>query len=213
MGVDLVLDMLPRERLTPYLLATGHHRDAALALYAWNLRISESFYPLLSVTEIALRNTVAARIRAVYGGVWWDDPGFHDVIGPKAKGIVLKARNKRLGEKRRITHGCMVAELTFGFWSNMLLPKYEARFWTPLATPFPEIPDAVSLADLAQRCSAVTILRNRIFHHEALLRRDVSMDYKNTVDLLTWLAPDLWQWLRPQLRVMQILRERPRHRT
>ncbi|MEZ5750612.1 MAG: hypothetical protein R3D60_01150 [Paracoccaceae bacterium] len=209
----MVINALSNERLTPYLVETGHHEQAALALYAWNLRLSESFYPLLSTTEIVLRNVVSARIRQIYGDEWWERDEFHTTIGRKAKGIVLRARNKRQDEKGRVSHGCMVAELTFGFWTNMLLAKYEEHFWSPLSSAFPDVPSGTTYDDLSRKCDRVSALRNRIFHHEPMFKRNITEDYRATLELLSWLNPKAAIWIRPQLRTMAVLRERPRHRT
>lgn len=199
--------------MIPYLVAVGHHDKAAIDLYAWSLRLSESFYPLLSVTEVALRNAIANRIRAIHGDTWWENAEFHDNIGNQAKGNVLKARNARFEEKGRVTHGCMVAELTFGFWTKMLLPKHEANYWSPFQSVFPTLPAATTRAELEDRCKAVTTLRNRIFHHEPLLGRDISKDYSETLELVSWIDPRLADWIKPQLRIMAVLRERPKART
>lgn len=209
----MVINALSRERLTPYLHETGYHEQAALALYAWNLRLSESFYPLLSTTEIVLRNAVSSRIQSVYGNEWWERVEFHATIGRKAKGIVLRARNTRQKEKGRVSHGCMVAELTFGSWTNMLLAKYEQHFWTPLSSAFPDVPSGTSYAELSGKCNRVSTLRNRIFHHEPMFKRNITEDYRDTLELLAWLDPQAAAWIRPQLRTMAVLRERPRHRT
>jgi len=209
----LVIDVLSRERLAPYLVATGHHETAALDLYAWTLRLSESFYPLLSVTEVALRNAIGNRIRQSHGSAWWEEPAFHDIVGKNAKGMVLRARNRRMETKGRVSHGCMIAELTFGFWTNMLLPKYEQHYWTPLNIAFHHVPGELEYVPFAARCKAVTDLRNRIFHHEPLLNRDISRDYSDTLELVSWFDPALAEWIRPQLRVMAVLRQRPRAKT
>ena len=209
----MVIDALSRERLIPYLVAVGHHEKAAIDLYAWSMRLSESFYPLLSVTEVALRNAVANRIREIHGDTWWESKDFHDAIGKTAKGTVLRSRNQRLSEKKYVTHGCMVAELTFGFWTKMLLPKHETKYWSPLHDVFPTLPSSISLADLERRCQDVTILRNRIFHHEPLLGREITRDFAETLELVSWIDPRLSAWIKPQLRIMAVLRERPKART
>lgn len=124
-----------------------------------------------------------------------------------------RARNQRFDEKGYVTHGCMVAELTFGFWTKMLLSKHEANYWTPIQTLSPNLPPDVTYHAIEARCKAVTELRSRIFHHEPLLGRDISREYRDTLELVWWIDPKLADWIRPQLRIMSVLRERPRHRT
>ncbi|MCB1395852.1 MAG: Abi family protein [Rhodobacter sp.] len=208
----MVVNALSSQRFKPYLLAANFDQETALQLYFWNLRISASFYPLLGMTEIVLRNSVSDRIRAVHGQEWWDDPQFHLSIGRQAKGIVLRARKKRNEIKGRVTHGCMVAELTFGFWANMLLAKYEESYWTPIADSFPHVPAGMTFETLSRKCDRVVSLRNRIFHHEPIFKRNISEDYRDALELVSWLNPEAAAWIRPQLDIMAVLRERPRRR-
>ena len=182
-------------------------------LYDWNLRLSESFFPLLGTTEIAFRNAVSSHLLRIFGPKWWDHHELHEVMGRKAKGMVLRARDKRLSEKGRVTHGCMTAQLTFGFWVRMVLPKYEAVLWTPLEAAFPDIPATVTFSEFADTCALTAALRNRIFHHEPIFERAITEDYATTMRLLAWLDPQMAAWVRPKLRTMQVLRERPRRRT
>ncbi|WP_417586647.1 hypothetical protein [Pararhodobacter oceanensis] len=207
----MLLDALSKERLRPYVLASGHNESTALELYGWNLRVSAAFYPLLATTEVVLRNAVSDKIRAKHGKTWWENDAFHSVVGGKAKGMVLRARNKRAQEKGQVSHGCMVAELTFGFWANMLLAKYERHYWTPLVDAFPDIPASVTYRDLSAKCDRVTSLRNRIFHHEPMFKRNITKDYSDTLALVSWLSPDAALWIKPRLQIMAILRQRPRH--
>lgn len=49
---------LSRPRLIRYLSAMGNNKTKAIQLYKANLRISKSFYPLISGLEIAFRNSL-----------------------------------------------------------------------------------------------------------------------------------------------------------
>lgn len=104
--------------------AAGFDRDRALKLYLWNMRMSASFYPLLASVEVCLRNLISKRLHQKFGDCWWENASFHDIIGTQGKGILLRARNDVQRRKRQVTSGRMTAELSFGFWSKMLLPKY-----------------------------------------------------------------------------------------
>lgn len=45
-------------RVNRYLLATGNSSNRTMKLYKANLRISQSFHPLLGVFEVVLRNRI-----------------------------------------------------------------------------------------------------------------------------------------------------------
>ena len=200
---------LSEERLAPYLVEAGHDESRALRLYEWNMDIGNSFLPLLEVVELCLRNCLGTRLSACYGEHWWRDEEFQDLLGQKGKGIVLRAEGDLRKREREPTPGRMIAELSFGFWVNMLLPKYEEPLLTPLSATFTHLPEAVNVADLrdcAERCRQ---LRNRISHHEPLLGRDHSLDYSVGLRLLGWLQPAALAWIKPRLVTMSILRQRP----
>jgi len=206
---DEICSIVSEERFAPYLAAAGYKQTRALELYAWNMKVSASFYPLLAATEICLRNRIMAQILALYGVRWWDEALFLELLGPKGKGIVLRARNEICRRGQTPTAGRITAELSFGFWQKMLLPKYEQPLWNDMHASFPDLPLSATQYDLHQYCEGVRLLRNRISHHEPVFRRNLTRDYGTGLTLLTWLSPSKASWVRPQLQVMRILRDRP----
>jgi hypothetical protein len=200
---------LSEERFHSYLVACGHDPDRALRLYEWNMRIAASFYPLLSSVEICLRNQIEPRIRQVFEPVWWEDVRFHELLGNRGKGIVLRARGKICERQQEVTAGRMTAELSFGFWVNMLLEKYDSVLWENIHESFGDLPDGKAREDLRMLSAAALDLRNRISHHEPIFKRDLSKDYAQAMELMRWLGPAKAEWIRPQLDTMRILRERP----
>lgn len=204
----VLLDIISQDRLGRYLVAAGHDVDRALALYGWNIQLSEAFFPVLSAAEVCLRNTVASRLEALYGATWWDDATFHGQIRSSGKRIVLTARDK-LTQSGQVTSGRMTAELSFGFWVKMLLPRHEAVVWTDLRASFTHLPANVTYDDLYKRCDAVREFRNRIFHHKPILHRDISKEHSQIMELIGWLSPDKAAWIKPYSRVMTVMRTKP----
>lgn len=204
----MVVEIISEERLEKYLIATGHDKAKAVDLYGWNIQISESFYPLLSATEVCLRNIIAARMIELYGVHWWDDPAYLTQIR-QGKGIVKRAKD-RLRRNGRVTSGGMTAELNFGFWSKMLLPHHEAVFWMDFNVPFSNLPAAVTYENLSDRCEQVADFRNRVFHHEPIFNRDISQEYSQIMELIRWLSPAKEKWIKDYARVMTVLRQKPR---
>lgn len=197
------------DRFSTYLKAAGFDADRAVALYAWNMQLAASFYPLLSAVEICLRNRIQPRLATVFGETWWLAPELHVVMGGTGKGIMLRAAKAIEKRGGRSTAGQMTAELSFGFWSNMLLPKYEDHLWQPLHSGFPDLPRHLSLGDLHHRSERVRDLRNRISHHEHIFRRNLTEEYSNAITLLAWVGPEKAAWIKPRLDTMKLLRARP----
>lgn len=204
-----LIDALSVERFETYLFHAGYDKNRALRLYAWNLRISAAFYPLLACTEVAIRNCIVARIEQVCGPEWWLEPKLNELLGKKGGAIVKKARHGIEQRGLAVSSGRLTAELSFGFWCNMLLPKYEPMLWNPLYQYFPHLPQTVSRLALEQRCHNVRDRRNRVSHHEPLLKRNLSQDYADNLELLRWISPEKAMWIKPTLEVMRVMRDKP----
>ena len=203
----MVTNIIPQERLAKYLVAAGHDRDRALALYGWNIQLSEAFFPVLSAAEVSLRNIIVAHLISLYGQQWWDNPDFLSQI-KRGKGIVKTARDK-LATTGAVTSGRMTAELNFGFWVKMLLPRHEPVFWANLRGGFPDLPASVSYAGLYKRCNDVREFRNCVFHHEPILHRNITAEHSKIMELIKWLSPDKAIWIKRYSRVMTVVRQKP----
>jgi hypothetical protein len=190
-----------------YLKEAGYDEQRALDLYGWNIQISEAFFPVLSASEVCLRNIISARLIVLYGPYWWDDPAFLTQIR-KGTRIVKTARDK-LQTKGPVTSGGMTAELNFGFWVNMLLARHEPVFWADLHASFADLHPAVTYHALYTRCDAVREFRNRVFHHEPILHRNITKEYSQIMELITWLSPDKAKWIKQYSRVMAVARQKP----
>lgn len=204
----MVAEIISEERLANYLIAAGHDEAKALKIYGWNIRISEAFFPLLSASEVCLRNIISTRMIELYGNQWWNDAAYLDQIGQGTR--IVKTARDNLRRRGPVTSGGMTAELNFGFWSKMLLPRHKAVFWADFNASFSDLPTGVTYEDLSDRCDQVRIFRNRIFHHEPIFKRDISLEYSHIMELITWFSPAKAAWIRDYTRVMVVLREKPR---
>ena len=192
--------------------AAGGDAEFALELYAWNIQVSEAFFPILSAAEVCLRNTVSARVIQKYGYQWWENAEFHQLLGGTGKGIVLRARNK-LSKEGVVTSGRMIAELTFGFWVKMLRTENVPVLWEPLHTHFSDLPATVSHDDFYSRCDEVAKFRNRIFHHEPIFDGDILREYGTILELTKWISADKGEWIQKYSRVAMVTRTKPKRKT
>jgi hypothetical protein len=192
--------------------AAGGEAEFALELYGWNIQISEAFFPILSAAEVCLRNTVSARVIKEYGYQWWESAQFHSLIGSTGKGIVLRTR-KKLSKEGVVTSGRMIAELTFGFWVQMLRVENVPVLWEPLHTHFSDLPATVSYDDFYSRCDEVAKFRNRIFHHEPIIERDILREYGKILELTKWISADKGEWIKKYSRVTAVARTKPKRKT
>lgn len=204
----MIEEIISSQRLGRYLRAAGHDTNKAMKLYGWNMQLSEAFFPSLSAAEVCLRNKISKRLRELHGEDWWCKSELLDQLG-KAKGQ-MKWAQKKLRKKGDVTEGGIIAELTFGFWAKMLLPKYEQILWTEFRSTFEQLPDNINYAQFFERCDAIREFRNRIFHHEPIFDYDLSLREKEILELITWISPEKAKWVKPYSRVQVILRQRPR---
>ena len=203
-----ILPSLSADRFEPYLKAVGYDQSRAFKLYMWNLHLSSAFYPLLASIEVALRNRIILCLKEAFGDQWWDSAQFQSLLGKRGKGILLRAVKEVVKSDRALTDGRITAELSFGFWTNMFLPKYEAHLLQCFCAETP-LAEAISREQILDRCNKIRVLRNRISHHETLIGRNITLDYSETLELLRWICPDTADWIKPELKIMALVRQRP----
>jgi hypothetical protein len=120
---------------------------------------------------------------------WWDRLPLHDGemedIHAAKENISLRINGMRPGH--------IVAELNFGFWVKMFANTYEKLLWVPhLRHRFPA---KISRKVLHDRLISIKELRNRIAHHETLIKRKVDRDYAELIETICWISPTLRRWV------------------
>lgn len=199
---------LTAERLAPYVRAAGTV-PAALRLHRWNTAISAAFFEDLANLEVVLRNALDERLQAWHlaqhgNGDWWDDPG--GVLEPQRHEDVAAAKVR---VKKTLTHGRVLAELTFGFWRFLLSGRYEATLWTPvLRHAFPHLKPA-SRRMVGEPAERLNRLRNRIAHHEPIHGMALAALHADVLAVAAMICPVTEDWIRRTSRVQATLALRP----
>ena len=102
------------------------------------------------------------------------------------------------------------AALSFGFWIHVLKPEFHRLIWREhLRRAFPNLPREISGKDLHQKLDDIGSLRNRIAHHEPLLRADHSRLHSDIVGVIGFVCAQTAAWARAHSKVPTILRSRP----
>lgn len=167
---SLVLEQhLSRERLSTYIAARGGNLDGAIALYAWNSEITGAFWEHLGYVEVALRNTLDARLTARHTrlnrpGTWLDDPARE--LTTRARTDIATARARVKAKGKAAIHGQVLSELSFGFWRFLVSKTYSGRFWPDLASGFPHAPSR-ALTTIETPVRELHVFRNRLAHPSA----------------------------------------------
>ena len=191
--------IISKERIEPYLRHHKNDLEKAIAHYKSNILISEAFYPLLSILEIGLRNSIDFQLAHRFNDKnWFENHEFIKIASRFQIDRIADARTSILSEKKEITSGRIISELSFGFWTSLFDTKFEMIHWKNLRLAFPNCPkDIRKRKTMSSKFNGIRKLRNRIFHHEAITwNLDVIESYKNEImEGIAWLNNDLLNWL------------------
>lgn len=195
----IVEKIISNERLQPYLIRHKNNQDKAIQHYKSNIFISEAFYPLLSILEVGLRNSIdyqfLIRFKDKY---WFENHEFIKIASKFQIDRISEARANIQSEKKEITSGRIISELSFGFWTSLFDTRFEMTLWKTLRLAFPNCPKKIrKRRTMSSKFNALRKLRNRIFHHEAVTwNLNVLQEYeKEILEALNWLNKDLVNWL------------------
>lgn len=211
---------LSQPRHAVYLTASQGDPQLALELYEWNAEISAALLRDLAHVEVGLRN---AYDRALSGR--WPGPPHWTTAGIPAFAPLWRTRHGRRVDVNLRTReslqravdsagghaappGKVVAELMFGFWRFLSSSAHEKTLWVPALhrafTP------GTNRRDIDARIGRLHNLRNRVAHHEPLLRYDIAGRATDAVSVARLIDPDLGRHLDATSRVMPLLPQRPR---
>lgn len=200
---------LTEARFAPYLSeADGDHEHAA-ALYVWNARVSAAIFETLHHIEVLLRNTIDAQFTPVIAAAqpsetWLEDPAILNVDSRKRVRETIERIDK---EGKAPTRGRIVAGLSFGFWRALFDRKYHQLRVEHLHRAFPH--GSGDRAEVADLMSKLVPFRNRLAHHETIIRRSISSHYEEMLRLAELIDPDARVWIESVSRVPEILNKRP----
>ncbi|TIO79430.1 hypothetical protein [Mesorhizobium sp.] len=208
--IAAIMEVISAERLGEYMIRADHKPERALDFYLWNTQICEALYMPIQAAEVALRNRINSKLRELYGDFWWEHPVVAAALNSGAQTKISEAETKILGGANPITNGRVVAGLTLGFWVRMLDNRYKRPLWNShFRSTFPHLPASVEREELKGSATALQTVRNRLSHHEDMIKRNPSEIYKQIMSLLAMLSPEKEQWVRARCRLDSVLASRP----
>lgn len=210
---------LSAPRLAHYLTQAGGDPKQAVALYEWNTAVSAAFWRDLALFEVALRNTLDARMSLRHArlnrpGHWiFDDArelgrdksgsGRHEQPYRDIAEAIRRVRSNR----KRIDPGQVISEVSFGFW-HQLVSRRQLALWPDLAGGFPSAPRR-DQALVHEPVSRLRSLRNRIGHHHRVWALDLPNRHEDLLTVTEYIDPDLRGWIESTSHVATTLTERP----
>lgn len=145
-----------------------------------------------------------------YGVDWWLAPDLLSALDAKRTADIEQVRRRIRNRRLPLMTGQVVAGLSFGFWVGMLQPRYNPPIWGGhLRSAFPDLPTSRGRASLAEAAARAAWPRNRIWHHEPILKLDLSAEHAAIMRLLESLSPSKAAWIKPLCRLPLLLRSKP----
>jgi abortive infection bacteriophage resistance protein len=197
---------LSPERFQSYLHRSGGDKLKAVYLYERNTYLSEALYGVIQALEITLRNSIHRVFSTAYTPEWYDKI---NVFEAPLDTMLRDAQVRTAARGSSVTAGRIVAELNLGFWTALTAAKYEKTLWVPhLHEVFSRAlkktkngNSQISLvkidrAEIHSHLDEIRFLRNRIAHHEPILRFDLSKRYADVLAMIFWLCPTTSKWVR-----------------
>jgi hypothetical protein len=108
---------LSEPRLTAYLETADGNRRRALALYAWNARMSAALLVPLHICEIVVRNAILDVIERVYGTSWYSAGSALEASLPRPT-TGYSPFHDLVSARKRHTGTAVIPELKLMFWSR-----------------------------------------------------------------------------------------------
>lgn len=198
-------------RLASYLTKCAFDERAALNLYSWNSDASAAFWVTLGYLEIALRNTLAGRLRVRHldkdrPGTWLDDPAGE--LAARAREDIAAARRRVRAKGKQATEGQLIAELPFGFWRFLAARQYQTTLWPDLASGFPHAPTRARRG-IETPVAHLHDLRNRLAHHEPIWNKPLEERRKEIYTVVSAINPQLCRWVADRCRIRAVLEQCP----
>lgn len=205
------------ERLSPYLKKNNQNFDKALEHYQSNIRISEAFYPLISILEIGLRNNINKQLSQLFHNPeWYNSTEYLSISTHFHQKKIADAKMALNQSKKAHNSGRIISELTFGYWTSLFDKRYESELWKSLRLAFPNCEKSIrKRKTISSKLNRARKFRNRIFHHEPISWNfDVLLEYNNDIeDVINWLDPEFLEWSSNVSRIKEVLIiERSRNR-
>lgn len=166
--------LLSKERAAAYKLNKNETDLDNLNRYLFNIALGQSFYPLLNMLEICLRNKINNMFISDFGIDWITRNNFFDdKTLLKVNELVDQIKKRR----KMITNNRLVSELTFGFWTSLLNNNYNILWQQKnrIGRVFNGL--KMDIRKINRELSIIRTFRNRVFHFETLFNHHPGFCY------------------------------------
>ena len=186
--------------------------------YIYNIKLSETFYPALSLLEVALRNRICNAIEKLICKNWLiAELENQNILTDKEYQRLKEAENKIKKANKKVTNDRLISELTFGFWIHLCTKSYKPKLWDKrgfFEEVFPNYTNNGNLRNISpiqNDLLNILRLRNRIFHHEIIIKSNKQpVDYyQSIINMLHLLSSETLELLNNISRFEEISKQKP----
>ena len=205
------------ERLSAFAYTNIDTMQNVVDNYGNNIKISQAIYPELCTLEIILRNSINDVLSKHISATWIEDEiSCNKWLDKSEYNTLLKVYNETDEEcklsLKSFTVGKIVANLNFGFWTNLCVKKYNSNIWNKpkcFYGVFPNYPEKPSINIIAKKLYAIRRFRNRVFHYEKIFKcpkRTLNL-YNDILEILSYLPNDDLKVLKNTSNFLEIYNE------
>jgi len=194
------------ERLKSFIYSEQDTIEDVTNHYVDNMKISQALYPALCTLEIILRNAIDTILKIYISETWIEEELKNNVFLEKSDyQLLVNAYEATIKEckssSKNITIGKIVANLNFGFWTNLCVKKYSPKIWNRMCCfkgVFVNYPnEKPEIALISKKLYKIRKFRNRIFHYEQIFKSpEKTLElYNNILEIISYLPNDNLQIL------------------
>lgn len=188
------------ERLSSYrgILPGNDNFERTIELYTANMALGEALFGPIQIMEVALRNSIAAQLANFYQPDWFTDNrvGFDKQSLRTLTNAVARYRNNPAHNTTELLGAKVIAELPLGFWTHLFTRRHEDPLWRQcLRKAFPHVGGPLTRNTVHSSLDEVRRLRNRIVHHEQIIKYPLDDLYNRVITIVTWVDPVVAIWL------------------
>ncbi len=189
-------------RIARHLSAVEGHQQKARYLYRLNLRLSQQFYVLSSLFEVALRNEVDRHYSAQFSDPDWlvnqcTSTGMFSYpalgrSGFRSRKIILDSYAEL---RNRYDHNSLLSNLNFGMWCYLFAPMQYRAGGQTLLKILTARPQGVNVTMVFNDLERIRFLRNRVAHQEPIIFDSIGINttaaenaFQNLREKTIWLG-------------------------
>lgn len=182
------------QRMEKYFNHYPNDNEKAIKHYKSNIELSESFYSVLSMFEVSLRNSLNRELTEYFGTTDWYLRIYSENGLRNLRNSINLAERHIINSNEIVTANKVIAELTLGFWVRLLNAEYERVLWKPLRKAFPFLEKSQRQRNnVSAPINKIRDFRNRVFHHEPISwnLNKLEETHQRIIMVMSWINEDL----------------------